>query len=310
MKASCNTRFAARILIELCIRAITPQEEFMNFSSDNHQVRACSLLAGLATIAMGLRFAQAQAPSPPPNANGVGPPRENTRVLVAKSLPDIAPLVHFEAVNRNEPEGDRLGPARRLAATIVAQDKPSPNLIVDVGSFTGEFLEAFMEQFPESHGQWTEPVETNHENAKKRLGRFGDHVTYVIGCASRDISLGCVPKGVDTLITSWLSIHQNLPGIQKFYRDAAAMLPSGGWVANLDHVKADSPGWGPALQNARALASGEGLVAVTEGPPVHHKDYVTPTLEQQLAALRDAGFEDPQVIWRRLDTVLLMARKK
>ena len=60
------------------------------------------------------------------------------------------PLVHFEAINPGEPwgGGDRLALPRQIAAAVVAQDNPSPKLVVDVGSFTGEFLEAFLEKFP------------------------------------------------------------------------------------------------------------------------------------------------------------------
>ena len=227
----------------------------------------------------------------------------------AATLASIAPLVHFEAVDQGEPLGDRLGPARRLAAAIVAQDKPAPKLIVDVGSFTGEFLEAFMQRFPDSHGQWTEPVTNNEDNAKRRLARFGHNVDYVVGCPSRDISLGCVPKGVDVLITSWLSIHQDLKGIRKFYKEAAAMLPSGGWVMNIDHVKYGGSAWEARLQAARDELAPAGIDAVGEGPPTHHPDYVVPTAEQQIKAFHDAGFTDVQIVWRRLNTVLFMARK-
>jgi hypothetical protein len=227
----------------------------------------------------------------------------------AEEIAPITPVVRFEAVNQGEPKGDRLGPARRIAAAIVAQDNPSPKSVVDVGSFTGEFLEAFLQQFPQAHGQWTEPVEKNHGNAKNRLGRFGDRVSYVIGCPARDISLGCVPKGVDVLITSWLSIHQDLPGINKFYKDAWAMLPSGGWLANLEHVGYAGSAWEQRLQGARKLATEEGLASMQEGPPVHHKGWKVPTLDDQLAAFKAAGFDDVQVVWRRFNTVLLMARK-
>jgi len=227
----------------------------------------------------------------------------------AADLPSIAPMVHFEAVNPGEPGGDRLGAGRRLAAAIVAQDNPHPRLIVDVGSFTGELLEAFMQRFPQSHGQWTEPVTGNEDNAKRRLARFGANVDYVIGCGSRDISLGCVPKGVDVMLTSWLSIHQNLTGIQKWYKEAYQMLPSGGWVVNMDHISyGDSP-WAKRVSGAREELASSGANAIVEGPPTHHLDYVTPTLDQQLDALHAAGFTDVQVVWRRLDTVLLMARK-
>jgi hypothetical protein len=262
------------------------------------------LASGIASIAVAQTPAAEVAARPQPR------PRKPPLISKPLVLPSIGPLVHFEAVNQDEPEGDKLGPARRLAAAIVAQDKPNPKLIVDVGSFTGEFLEAFMQRFPGAHGQWTEPVDSNRANAKKRLGRFGDdHVDYVIGCPSRDISLGCVPKGVDVMITSWLSIHQNLAGIQKFYREAYAMLPSGGWLMNLDHVAYAGSPWEKRLDGARNEMSVEGLNAVIEGPPIHHPDYKTPMIEEQIAALKAAGFDDPQPVWRRFDTVLIMARK-
>ncbi len=228
----------------------------------------------------------------------------------AVDLPSISPMVHFEAVNRNEPAGDRLAPARRLAAAIVGQDSPAPHLIVDVGSFTGEFLEAFMQRFPESRGQWTEPVTNNENNARKRLARFGKNVDFVVGCSSRDISQGCVPKGMDILITSWLSIHQNLEGIRSFYKRGAGMLPPGGWLVNIDHVAYGGSPWERRMEGAREELVAAGIDAIVEGPPVHHPDYVTPTLEDQLKAFKDAGLDDVQVAWRRLDTVLFMARKK
>ena len=262
-------------------------------------MRRIGTYARLLTLALGAAPLPALAQEAPPapaggQPGGNAPPRE---------------IIRYQANNPREPGGDKLEEPRRLAADIVATDKPDPKLIVDVGSFTGEFLEGFMERFPNAHGQWTEPVTGNRDNAKRRFERFGDRLDYVIGCASRDISLGCVPKGVDVLLTSWLSIHQNLPGIQKFYKLAYGMLPSGGWMMNLDHVTVGEP-WDGRLKAARTNATKEGLMATIEGPPVHHPDYVTPTLDQQLAGVRAAGFTDVAVVWRRLDTVLIMARKK
>ena len=264
----------------------------------------------LATTALSLSclFAGAGAlaqtePAPPPQMFAPPPPR------IVENLPSISPLVHFEAVNPREPEGDKLGPARRLAAAVVAQDKPQPKMIADVGSFTGEFLEAFLQEFPNAHGQWTEPVETNHGNAIKRLGRFGERVSYKIGGAARDISLGCVPDGADVLITSWVSIHQDRAGIKKFYADAAKLLPSGGWVVNLDHVGTDGDAWETRLKGARSDLVSKGLVANVEGPPVHHPGWTTPRLDEQLGDLHAAGFDDVRVIWSQLNTVLIAARK-
>jgi hypothetical protein len=35
-----------------------------------------------------------------------------------------------------------------------------------------------------------------------------------------------------------------------------------------------------------------------------------PTLDDQLAALKASGIDDVQVVWRRLDTVVIMGRKR
>jgi hypothetical protein len=138
------------------------------------------------------------------------------------------PSVPYEARNPQFDGTDLLGPARRTAAAVVSAAGARPQHIVDVGSFTGELLEAFLAQFPAARGQWTEPVATNEGVARARLARFGDRADYRIGCPGRDLAQGCVPAGTDMLLTSWLSIHQDMAGIRAFDAHAAAILPSGG----------------------------------------------------------------------------------
>lgn len=257
-------------------------------------LRAAPFLAALAltTPAIAQDTRQPETPGP-------------THVTPAK----LVPYTPFLALNPDEPDGDRLAEPRRLAADIIAQDMPSPHVVVDVGSFTGEFLEAFMAHFPQAKGQWTEPVDGNLNNAHNRLDRYGRRVSYVTGCPSRDISKGCVPGDVDVMLTSWLSIHQDRPGIKAFYNRAFAMLPPGGWMATIDHVGSDGDAWEKRLHSARDAAVADKLAAHTEGPPVHHPGWTVPTLDEHLASYREAGFTDARVVWRRLDTVLIMARK-
>lgn len=267
------------------------------------QRHSASLLAILCAATL-CGTATAQAPEQTdhrPKEAADGP----THVTPAK----LVPYMPYLALNPNEPAGDRLAEPRRLAADIVAQDKPQPHLIVDVGSFTGEFLEGFMAHFPQAKGQWTEPVDGNINNAHNRLNRYGKRVSFVIGCPSRDISKGCVPADVDVMLTSWLSIHQDRAGIKAFYKRAFALLPQGGWMATIDHVGSQDDDWEKRLHGARSAAVADGLAAHTEGPPVHHPGWTVPTLEEHLASYREAGFTDPRVVWRRLDTVLIMARK-
>jgi hypothetical protein len=117
------------------------------------------------------------------------------------------PMVPFDQVSsRDEPTGDRLGSARRIATAVVAQDNPAPKMVADVGF--------------------------------------------------------------------------------------------------------DGNAWERRLKGARVVAASEGLAARSEGPPIHLKDSPMPTLDDHLAALRAAGIDDVQVVWRRLDTVVIMGRKR
>ena len=266
----------------------------------------------VSVLAIALFATQAGAQVPPETI-----PAENAAKPGVSAGPPPRPqfasvIPPYEAINADPfgtYPGDHLAEARHIAALVLAQDTPAPRMIVDVGSYSGEFLEAFMQRFPAAHGQWTEPVPTNENNARKRLSRFGDHVSYVIGCASRDIGLGCVPKGVDVLLTSWLQIHQDRAGIAKWYEEAFAMLPKGGWVIVLDHVGANGNAWEQRLAAAHAEANTIDLTIRNEGPPIHHQGWTVPSLDEQLGDMRAAGFTDPQGVWRRLDTVLMMARK-
>jgi hypothetical protein len=195
---------------------------------------------------------------------------------------------------------------RRIAAAIVAADNPAPRYVVQIGAHHGEFLEVFLDKFPGARGLWTEPdnSEGNMPIAKARLARFGNRIDFHYGCGDRDISDGCVPKGPDVIITDWMSILQNLDGMYRNYRIAWQQLAPGGWFINMDRVGFGGRGWDSWLQTAR-----KGFRPEHEAPAVHHPDFRTPSIEEQLGVLRAVGF-DAQVVWQSLDTVLIMAHKK
>jgi hypothetical protein len=90
----------------------------------------------------------------------------------------------------------------------------------------------------------------------------------------------------------------------RIYRAGAAQLPKGGWIVNVDHVTFGST-WDRPLQ----AAVKEFRCPQIEGPPVHYPQFRIPTAEEQLAAMRAAGF-DAQVVWQSFGTVLFMGRKQ
>jgi hypothetical protein len=203
---------------------------------------------------------------------------------------------------------DALLEPRSIAAAIVAADFPAPRLVVQVGAFQGEFLEVFLDKLPTARGQWTEAITSEHNlpAAKERLGRFGNRVSFAFGCARRDLSAGCaLPEDTDVVLIEWLSIQQDLNGMYKVYRAGAQQLPPGGWLVNLDHVRFGGSGWDPLVHTAvKDFRHPE-----IEGPPIHYPQFQVPTVEEQLAAMRSAGF-DAQVVWQSFNTVLFMGRKK
>jgi hypothetical protein len=196
---------------------------------------------------------------------------------------------------------------RMIAAAVVAADLPAPRRVVQVGAFRGDMLEVFLDKFPAARGQWIEAVTSKPNLAitKARLARLGDRVDYSWGCARRDLGPGCVlPKDTDVILIEWLSIQQTLDDMYRIYRDGAAQLPSGGWIVNLDHVTFPNA-WQPTID---AAVKGFRRPDI-EGPVVHYPQFRVPTAEEQLGAMRAAGF-DAQVVWRSFSTVLLMGRKK
>lgn len=242
----------------------------------------------------------AQAPMPqgqrPEGAPQGGGPRPNPN---GNLIP--YPTMPYEAV------GYSMELPYQIAAEVLAQDYPSPRMVVDVGSYQGQFLQAFMQRFPATRGQWTEPVTGNENNAKRKLARFGDRVDYVIGCPGRDIALGCIPKNTDVIITAWVSHHQPIDQITRIYGLAHDQLAAGGWFIVLDHITAKDTNWERRYKLSRWYFNPD-----AEGPPMEPavRNVPHPTLDQEIAAFKTAGFTDVDVVWKSFDTVLYMAHKQ
>lgn len=224
-----------------------------------------------------------------------------TRVADFRDLTSMPPPP--EIVEPYEAFGDALQLPRRIAAEIIAADGAHPVRVVDVGSFTGELLEAFLDRFPDAYGQWTDATDNSMGMAQARLGRFGDRVTYVVGAPGRDVSDGSVPSDTDVLMTSWLSSHRPADRVPVFYRDAAALLAPGGWLVHLEHVAPVDEAWERRILAARALAH-----VTWEGPPAHHDGPIA-SRAAHLDAIRAAGLDDVDVVWESLGTALFLARK-
>jgi hypothetical protein len=260
-----------------------------------------STRAGATAVAIvGVSLLQLFSPQPAFSQPAAKPP------AAAAPSPSGATATHLVRTPAEEKAlNDIMYEPRAISAAVVGADIPAPKYVVMIGAHHGEYLEVFLDKFPTARALWTEPdnTEGNMPIAKERLARFGNRVDFKFGCGERDISDGCVPKGADVIITDWVSILQNLDGMYKIYKIAYEQLAPGGWFVNIDQVSFGNIAWDSRIQTAR-----KGFRPEHEWPPVHHADFRTPTIEEQLGAMRAAGF-DARVVWQSFSTVLFMGRK-
>ena len=189
---------------------------------------------------------------------------------------------------------------RRISATVIAADRPGTALVVDVGSGPGDYLSTMLDTFPAATGVWTDVSPAMADIARPALAGYRDRVEFrLVDLAD----LSPLPEQADVITTSRASHHFDADTLARFYASAAEHLAPGGWLVNLDHVL--SPGaWDRRLRDARAA-----MIPPKKDGTGHSHDKPLPMVEEHLAALAAAGFEDVAMPWRSFYTVLFMARK-
>jgi SAM-dependent methyltransferase len=197
---------------------------------------------------------------------------------------------------------DLLTLPRQISAALVADAGPPPRHVVDVGSGPGGYLGVLLRAFPQARGTWTDTSGPMEELGRDGLAEFGDRVAYVLGDAEE---LGSIPiERADVVVTSRMLHHFVPESLQRFYRDAFALLEPGGFLFNLDHF-GSPPDWEPRYRRIRGQFTGKRKEELAHH---RHEDTMLP-LRQNLDWVEAAGFEPPDVPWRTFFTALIAARK-
>lgn len=191
----------------------------------------------------------------------------------------------------------------RLAATVAAEDLQDDGAtVLDVASGPGGFLGVSLEMLPAARGIWFDNFATMETEARDHLAAFGARVEYHIGDLI-DLNTAAPAATVALLTCSRATHHLEGGLLEAFYRQALDLLRPGGWLANLDSVTAPEP-WSTRIRTARRKLNPDS----GERVPGHPRGYPH-TLEEHLASISSAGFEDPFSPWRYGQHVLVMARK-
>ena len=188
---------------------------------------------------------------------------------------------------------------RRISAAVVASDGAPVDLVVDLAAGAGAFLAVFLDRFETARGVWFDGSDAMEERARLLLAPFGDRVTFVQGDMRE---LGDLRTGADVVVSSRASHHLDDAELERFYVGCARLLRPGGWIANLDHTGIEGA-WARRWRVARD--------EVTAGQPrgvAHPHREPLAALGTHLALMGAAGFEEVEVVWRALQTVLVMGR--
>jgi len=166
----------------------------------------------------------------------------------------------------------------------------------------GSYLRIFLNAFPYARGTWTDTSPPMEPLGREGLADLGERVTYRLGDAEELAGIGLEPA--DVIVTSRMLHHFRAESLQRFYRDAFALLAPGGFLFNLDHF-GSPPGWETRYRRIRGQFTG----ARTKELANHrHEDTMLP-LAENLAWIEAAGFEPPDTPWRTFFTALVAAQK-
>jgi SAM-dependent methyltransferase len=196
---------------------------------------------------------------------------------------------------------DLLAFPRRLAAALVAIDRPRPRSVIDIASGPGAFLACFLDEFPAAQGIWSDASEAMLGRAREALAPYAERVEF-LPADMTDLAGGGIPGGADAVVTSRAVHHLDRAGLAAFYAEAAGLLAPGGWLINLDHT-------GPAEVWDKRFRAVRKRFVPPRPETKHHHNYPLPGIDDHLAGYAAAGVTDVEIAWKAFHTCLFMGKK-
>jgi tRNA (cmo5U34)-methyltransferase len=185
---------------------------------------------------------------------------------------------------------------------------------LDLGAGTGAASSAVLTEYPNATAILAEYSTLMMAEGDKVLARFAGRYRYVeFDMTSSDWPVS-VPPSLDAAISA-LSIHHLQDSRKRsIFREIFARLKPGGWYINYDPVRAPDSTMESIWERANDRYDSQGPWKRANRTPQelaryeNHVRYMIP-LEPQLEWLREAGFQNIDVFWKRLDWVIYGGHK-
>jgi tRNA (cmo5U34)-methyltransferase len=188
---------------------------------------------------------------------------------------------------------------------LLAALAPPRAHMLDLGGGTGALSAAVLGALPEARVTLLDVDSAMLDEARRRLARFGERVEF------REASFLDPLPAADAVMAS-LALHHvhDLGAKTDVYRAIHAALTAGGVFVNLDAAITEGPRLNALM--FRRWAAGMAQHGITEAEARGHfaawadEDRYFP-LEEELAALRRAGFAEVECFWRRAGSAICCA---
>jgi ubiquinone/menaquinone biosynthesis C-methylase UbiE len=208
-----------------------------------------------------------------------------------------------------------------ILAKIVAEWRPRPRRVLDVGCGDGILGRMLMEAYPEAQACFVDFSEPMLEAARRKVGQDTRATLIRADFGSRQWLEAVAPHAPFDVVVSGFSIHhQPDERKQALYAEIYGLLEAGGVFLNLEHVAPATPAVSALFdsyfidhllrfhQAADPAAARESIAQTYYGRPDKTENILAP-LDEQCGWLRQIGFEDVDCFFRAFELALFGGRK-
>jgi SAM-dependent methyltransferase len=200
-----------------------------------------------------------------------------------------------------------------LVARLLPFGSDEAFTFLDLGAGLGAASRAVLAEYPRATAILAEYSRQMMAEGERALAPYAGRYRYVEFDMLSPEWPTEVPVPLDAVISA-LSVH-HLPDERKraIFREICARLRPGGWYINYDPIRAPNAAMEAIWERVNDRYDPEGPYKRAHRTPQeqaryeNHVRYMIP-LEPQLQWLRDAGFVDIDVFWKRLDWVIYGGR--
>lgn len=201
----------------------------------------------------------------------------------------------------------------RIVARVLPFTPDDAFTFVDLGAGTGAASRAILNEYPRATAILGEFSPSMMAEGEKLFADYAGRYRYVEFDMMQPEWPVEIPDQVDAVIST-LSIH-HLPDDRKksIFREIREHLRPSGWYVNYDPVRGPDPAIDAIWERINDRYDPDAPYKRTHRTPLeqarweNHIRYIIP-LEPQLQWLKDAGFVDIDVYWKRFDWVIYGGR--